>query len=40
MSRAAATDEATLDLSKLKKGRYYIHIYYKEAIIRKQIKVE
>ncbi|AFL84113.1 subtilisin-like serine protease [Belliella baltica DSM 15883] len=40
ISRAAATDEATLDLSKLKKGRYYIHIYYKEAIIRKQIKVE
>ncbi|SIS50526.1 S8 family serine peptidase [Belliella pelovolcani] len=40
ISRTAATDEATLDLSKLKKGRYYIHIYYKEAIIRKQIKVE
>ncbi|MFD2035737.1 T9SS type A sorting domain-containing protein [Belliella marina] len=40
INRAQADIETTLDLSKLKKGLYYIHIYYKEAVIRKQIKVE
>lgn len=40
INRDKADIETTLDLSKLKKGLYYIHIYYKEAVIRKQIKVE
>lgn len=40
IGRNKSNTEAILDLSKLKKGLYYIHIYYKDAVIRKQIKVE
>jgi hypothetical protein len=32
--------EITIDVSKLKNGFYYLHILYKEGLIRKQIRIE